>query len=977
MSNNQNETAYSTRTLSKWFAISSILLLFVTLWAAVQDYERPWKAYQRQAQKVSTALNERKLLVATEQMDKSKLEGIETELAAIDEELEDLVEEIDEKIAAEDAVLYIATKEYQIAKGIHDENHYRLEEAIRIKSPSYEKMLAAYNKEKTKVAILFKRQEAAMVAKEKALADKKDILKKQSDLSDRKSSLERSRDGLKKAITQTELSIVNIVRNAPIIDLVAPTVKINQVILHGLYDEYFFNKVPRVDRCMTCHVNANQAGFEDFPQPFTTHSKLHLVSGPDSPHPVEKFGCTVCHAGVPQSVDFMNSAHTPRDEKQAAEWQAKYHFHRNHHIKTHMIPLKMTEGKCIQCHAKEVVVDEAPTLNAGLRIIERVGCYGCHKFAGHFDELHAEKKAGPSLTRVASKVQPDWIKKWLWNPKSYRPSTLMPAFWQTHNNSDPDSIERGKVEVEAITHYLVKKSEKYEPLQLASTVVGDVTKGKTLVKEIGCLGCHADASFPADRSDDPKELGYKDPRIPMFGPELNQMGSKVSEDWLKSWLKQPKHYWAGTSMPSMKLSDQEVSHISAYLLSKKNLEFEMLATPKGDDKVRDSVILEFLQGQMHTDTAKVKLASMSLEDKQDYLGQKMISTYGCYACHAIAGFEDAPRIGAELTIQGSKEVTKFSFENVEIDHTSREQWIYTKIRTPRIWDVGKKRAFASKTLMPHFGLTHEQANAVASVVIGYEAQNVAEARKAPVDGRLEDIIAGQRVINRYNCIGCHALQKEGSEYGGDILAHFDDPGEGPPLLYTQGAKTQSDWLFAYLKNTDLMIRPWLKVRMPTFNMTDEEARAITKYFAAFDDAPYPFNSSHANKLSSEEVSQAAALVDELGCMSCHAVLPEGEDPSGAAPIFKNVKARLNGEWVVDWLRNPNKIMPGTRMPALWTSDDPDDPNSPILGIPGYFGDDAETQMRKVRDYLFQYGGKAQLPPKPASVPSQVPSQASE
>ncbi len=34
-----------------------------------------------------------------------------------------------------------------------------------------------------------------------------------------------------------------------------------------------------------------------------------------------------------------------------------------------------------------------------------------------------------------------------------------------------------------------------------------------------------------------------------------------------------------------------------------------------------------------------------------------------------------------------------------------------------------------------------------------------------------------------------------------------------------------------------------------------------------------------------------------------------------APNLALTKERLNPEWVVDWLRNPQEIMPGTKMPA--------------------------------------------------------------
>ncbi|MEO5666746.1 MAG: c-type cytochrome [Bdellovibrionota bacterium] len=964
---NNKETVYNTRVLSKWFAIASILLLVVTIWAAIQDFARPWKVYQRQSQKISTAVAERKLMEADKAMNKQQLENIEKDISEVEKKQAEVTKEIDSKISAINAKLYGATKRYQIEKGKLDAAHYHLEEAIKERADDLNEIIAKYKEDETKVAKLAHIEERIHLAFDKANADKKDILSKETDLSARLTSLTRTRDQLNKIVEKNGVNLVNLARNAPLLDFISPTVKVNQVILNGLYDDYFFNKVPRVDRCMTCHVNANQPGFEDFPQPFATHSKLHLIAGPDSPHPAEKIGCTVCHAGVPQSVDFNNSAHTPADPVQAAEWTAKYHFHYSEHIKTHMIPLKMVEGQCIQCHAKEVVFKDAPTLNSGMRLIERYGCYGCHKFSGHFEKLATEKKPAPSLERVASKVSPDWIKKWLWNPKSFRPSTLMPAFWQVHNNSDEASIARGKVEVDAIAHLIVAKSKVYEPLQLASKVVGDSSRGKALVSQVGCVGCHAINDIEVKRPTDPTALGYRDPRVPMFGPELNQLGSKVTYEWLASWLKLPQHYWAQSSMPSMKLSDQEVADIAVYLLEKKNPEFEALQVPVPDDTVRDDVVLEFLLGSMPTRDARLKLASMSLEEKQTYLGDKLISHYGCYGCHAIQGYENAPNIGAELTAEGSKEVTKFAFDNVEIPHTSRAAWIFTKIRTPRIWDVGKKRDFQAKTRMPHFGFTAEQANALATVVTGYENKNVSSEMIAPVDGRKEAIIAGHRLINQKNCVGCHAMEDKTVPWGGEVLAHYTDKSEGPPLLYTEGRKLQTDWLFKYLKNTNVMIRPWVKIRMPTFGLSDTQTTTLVKYFSAYDSAESLFSSKRST-LSSEQIHQAEGLIKTLGCLTCHAVVAPGGDASAHAPHFANIKARLSYDWVPGWLENPNAIMPGTRMPQLWPNTDPLDEKSPRIGVEGVLGGDASKQIELIRDYLFQYPGEPELPP-PAVQPA--------
>nr|MBP7845625.1 c-type cytochrome [Pseudomonadota bacterium] len=682
--------------------------------------------------------------------------------------------------------------------------------------------------------------------------------------------------------------------------------------------------------------------------------------GPDSPHPMAKVGCTVCHSGVGNSVDFTLSAHTPNSVAQEKEWEELYGYHRSHHIKTHMVPLAMTEGKCIQCHAKEVVLKDAPTFNAGMRLIEREGCYNCHKFAGHFEKLAKEKKSGPSLEKLASKLNAAWVQKWLWNPKSYRPSTLMPAFWQTHNNSDPESLERSVVEVESITHYLFKRSKEFTPIKTASSAQGDIEKGKKLVGSVGCLACHAVDDFKVDSIKDPSELGYKDPRVPLPGPELNQMGSKVDKAWLVSWLINPKHYWEGTIMPNMKLNEKEATDIAEYLLSKRNTSFEQAEFPTPKNEIRDHLVLDYLKKRLAPNEAEVKLASMSLDDKKDFLGDKFVNHYGCYACHAIEGFENAPNVGIELTTEGSKDVSKFAYENVHIDHSGREQWLFTKIRTPRIWDVGKVRDFESKTKMPQFNLTAEQATAIAAIVVGHENKNVRDEAVRKIDGRMEQVIEGHRLTNRYNCVGCHAIENR----DGHVLSYYQaDPTMGPPNLNTEGNKVQPDWLYSYLLNTNHMIRPWLEIRMPTFQMSSPEATAITKYFAAYDRAPYPYVQRVNKQQSSSENAEANKLFNQINCLSCHAVRKPGQDVSAAAPHLANVKNRLRPDWVVDWLRNPAAIMPGTRMPQNWPQTDPDDPHSNIA-IPGYFGDDATRQMEAIRDFLYSYGGTADNPPAP-------------
>src|SRR4051812_45814517 len=55
------DTFWNIRRLNKIFAISALLLVAVTLWTILQDWDRPWKVPQRDARVWEAALVEQKI----------------------------------------------------------------------------------------------------------------------------------------------------------------------------------------------------------------------------------------------------------------------------------------------------------------------------------------------------------------------------------------------------------------------------------------------------------------------------------------------------------------------------------------------------------------------------------------------------------------------------------------------------------------------------------------------------------------------------------------------------------------------------------------------------------------------------------------------------------------------------------------------------------------------------------------------------
>src|SRR5262249_3228851 len=274
-------------------------------------------------------------------------------------------------------------------------------------------------------------------------------------------------------------------RNAPLLDFMAPTIKIQQIILPNVVDDVNFIRVPKMDRCQTCHLAIDRKGYEKYPQPFTTHPNLALYLGGSSPHPVDRVGCTVCHEGMGQSVSFRDAAHAPATPKQQEEWEKKFHWEQPHLWDYPMLQTKMTEASCVKCHRQQVYLPDAPKLDAAYATYERAGCYACHKTRGFDTNM---RKPGPILTKIDSKLTPDWVKTWIRNPRAVKSTTWMPRFWYNSNNSSPEDAVRNEIEIDAIVAYLFANAEKHE-FAVRNPARGDAKKGEEVVKSVGCLGC--------------------------------------------------------------------------------------------------------------------------------------------------------------------------------------------------------------------------------------------------------------------------------------------------------------------------------------------------------------------------------------------------------------------------------------------------------------------------------------------------------
>ncbi len=148
--------------------------------------------------------------------------------------------------------------------------------------------------------------------------------------------------------------------------------------------------------------------------------------------------------------------------------------------------------------------------------------------------------------------------------------------------------------------------------------------------------------------------------------------------------------------------------------------------------------------------------------------------------------------------------------------------------------------------------------------MGFTKESVREERKAwdPTTGPA--LAAGRKLVTRYNCQGCHLIEGKGHA----IKTSMKDDTNLPPNLASQGARTQADWLFSFLHDpSQVRMRPWLTVRMPTFEFSDQQVNTVIGYFQGLNQTT-PFESDPA-PADRRSVAVGGEVFAMLQCARCH------------------------------------------------------------------------------------------------------------
>jgi mono/diheme cytochrome c family protein len=305
------------------------------------------------------------------------------------------------------------------------------------------------------------------------------------------------------------------------------------------------------------------------------------------------------------------------------------------------------------------------------------------------------------------------------------------------------------------------------------------------------------------------------------------------------------------------------------------------------------------------------------------------------------------RVSVSLSNFGRKKVEEMDFGDTHVPHTWHD-WVFNKLKDSRVFETDR---IVQK--MPVFSFTEEEIVLLRMFLLSETKDEPDRKYVQAFDRKQQNVEAGRRLAMHYNCQQCHQLEDEGMFIG----ALIEETAFQPPILTGEGRKVQEPWLHTFLLNPTTVgqpnsIRPWIPTRMPTFQFSDGEISKLTKYFLGLGNQELELRDYGAIRPDPQILPTGKSLFDDLQCMKCHpagnvVVRPGEGSTQDLAPNLTRARGRLKPEWIVDWMADPNKIQPGTRMPTFWP-----DGQSPM---PDILDGDARRQMTAIRDYILSIG----------------------
>jgi mono/diheme cytochrome c family protein len=549
--------------------------------------------------------------------------------------------------------------------------------------------------------------------------------------------------------------------------------------------------------------------------------------------------------------------------------------------------------------------------------MDDVGCTVCHQGRGWATEFQRVTHSPDSEEqRHAWEAAYGWHHDHWWEqpmfPKGYSEAGCYPCH--------QEQLQIGNFPHRDAAGDLLEERQPAAPL---------LDQGLKLVWEYGCTGCHKIESLSDPADADP---GLRDFR--KVGPDLSHVAQKLDERFINKWLQNPKHFRPTTRMPRIfglenhdtpELRARERAEINsvAYFLLARSKPLAGVRRPSGPGNAQ--------------------------------MGRQLTGSIGCVACHTIPGIEP----------QAGKEEFKATFgpDLGAIGSKVSYEWLYAWVLDPE--------HYFEETRMPSLRLTEEEARDVATFLstlrnetfereepVAYDPQvldritqeyllanvTVEQAKRTIAGMSTEEkkLLVGEKIVNRYGCHGCHTIPgletarqigTELTEEGSKDVERLDFGflGEQPPYL----EPTNHAWFLQKLKEPRSFDRGKDKaredlLRMPQFDFTDEQAKAITTVLLSLRKTDtIPVSSRKRLDPREKAIERGRRLLMKHHCQACHSIDGRGGETiqaylpptANAPPPIDGAGRKLQSAWLFPFLKSPTPLrVISVRMPTFAFTD---------------------------------------------------------
>jgi mono/diheme cytochrome c family protein len=338
-------------------------------------------------------------------------------------------------------------------------------------------------------------------------------------------------------------------------------------------------------------------------------------------------------------------------------------------------------------------------------------CASCHAVQNAAG-LMVGGDIGPELTRIGSKVKPEWMDQWLSDPKNYAPHTAMPQYRFTDKQL---GLLAGFLEAKTDSDLLAK-------VHLEPATKDQIAHGKALVNQLGCASCHEINGI--NRPDN-------------FAPELTSVGSEslakvvfapgvphTLPDYIAAKIRQPHAFGNQLKMPQYNLTPQQVDALTTALLAQ--------------DERAETVPASL----------RVPGPAVSNYEPAGQAGQLM-QNMQCFSCHVING--RGGNMAPDLTWEGS---------------AVQRPWLISFLKNPNTLRPALIRR------MPRFNVTDAEAATMADYIMTvYQTPAFDAASLDPKKFTADQQERGRQLFySKYACQSCHIVDpKNDKGYIGPTL----------------------------------------------------------------------------------------------------------------------------------------------------------------------------------------------------------------